>query len=60
MAVPKRSETARRQRRERKLSDKEYTDYSKFLSMDYDYKNGILNKGKLEQYIKLKEEYGNK
>lgn len=40
-----------------KYINKEMTDRSKFLAMDYDYKRGLLPPHKIELYEKLKKEY---
>ena len=36
----------------------EFSEKSRFLNMDYDYKHSVLPLWKKEEYLKLKEKYG--
>ena len=57
MAVPKSRELANRQNRKLKSCEAETTEYSKFLSLEYDFKNNSLPEWKKEIYLKLKRKY---
>jgi len=59
MAVPKRTQLANKCKATEK-SNVDFTDYSKFLALDYDYKSGILHEGKHDLYFELRDKYGNK
>lgn len=57
-----RAKTLKRVQEERRSNPEKYshdvTEKSRFLTMDYDYKRGLLSEFKLPEYERLKKLYG--